>query len=536
MYIDFVPNRSSPPAVLLRESFRDNGKVKKRTIANLSKLPSPVLDAIKAALTVSSSVSPTNELIIPECGLVYGTLFVLNKIADDLQFGKIFGSSRSGKLAKLLVLARIAHQGSRLSTVRWAKDHAVNEVLGIGAFDEDDLYQALDWASINQNKIENRLFKLYVKKCGQPPTLILYDVTSSYFEGECNELAAYGYNRDGKKGKKQIVIGLLAAQDGEPLSVQVFKGNTSDPQTVAAQIDKLAKRFGVKEIIFVGDRGMVKAKAKDLLKEDGFKYITAITDPQIRVLIRSKVIQPSLFDETVVEAESLGKRYIMRRDNQTLRKEQHRRKDKLQRLDTKVAEANLKLEKSKRTSSEAQVARLTAWTKKYKISKFLTIEAQGNAISYTIDEACRAEDSLLDGCYVIETNVDTNTLNAQQAHDHYKDLQNVERDFRSMKTGLLEVRPIFLRNKGRTTGHVFISMLALKVTRQIEQTLRASLGTTENGGETVESTLNALSRICLLKYSIANQELITLPKTDARQTKILKALSINLTPPLQCTQ
>lgn len=533
MYIDVVPNRRSPAAVLLRESFREDGKVKKRTIANLSKLPINVVDAIKAAL---AGAATTTELQSPECGPVYGSLIALNKIANDLHLDKILGSSRPAQLTKLLVLARIAHQGSRLSTVRWAKDHAVEEILGLGAFDEEDLYQSLEWAAAQQDKIENKLFKRYVKKCGQPPMLILYDVTSSYFEGECNEMAAYGYNRDGKKGKKQIVIGLLAAQDGEPLSVQVFKGNTSDPQTVADQIDKLTNRFGVKEIVFIGDRGMVKAKAKELLEEDGFKYITAITDPQIRVLIRANVIQPSLFDSKVVEVESAGRRYIMRRDDLTFRKEQHRRENKLHRLETKIAESNLKLSKSKRAIPQNHVNQLQAWTKKYKISSFVSIEAADRTITVKINNEQKTEDSLLDGCYVIETNVDLNALDAQQTHDRYKDLQNVERDFRSMKTGLLEVRPIFLRKKERTLGHVFISMLALKVTRQMEQLLRASLGTADKGGETVDSAMSALSRICLLKYSIANQNVITLPKTDARQTKILKALGVELTPPSRCTQ
>ena len=535
MYIDIVPNRKSPAAVLLRESFREDGKVKKRTIANLSKLPSNVVNAIKGALSGSLNHSGS-EFQVPECGPIYGTLFSLNKLAADIHLDQVLGSSRPAQLTKFLVLARLAHQGSRLSTVRWARDHAVKETLNLSNFDEDDLYSALEWAAKNQEKIEGKLFKRYVKKCGKPPTLVLYDVTSSYFEGECNEMAAYGYNRDGKKGKKQIVIGLLAAQDGEPLSVQVFNGNTSDPQTVSDQIDKLAKRFGVSEVVFVGDRGMVKARAKDLLKDNGFKYITAITDPQIRVLIRANVIQPSLFDTTVIEVESGGKRYVMRRDDLTFRKEQHRRKNKLQRLEAKIAESNIKLEKSKKSVLQNHVDRLQTWIKKYKIGSFISINSEGRTISFTLDDELMAENSLLDGCYVIETNVAASTFDTQQAHDRYKDLQNVERDFRSMKTGLLEVRPIFLRKKSRTLGHVFISMLALKLARHMEQSLRASLGTAENGGETIESAVSALSRINLLKYDIANQSVIALPKTDSRQTKILKALGVNLVAPENCTQ
>lgn len=534
MYIDIVPNRASPPAILLRESFRKNGKVKKRTLANLSKLPSNVVGAIKAAL--AGAAISTENMPVPESGPIYGSLFVLNKISDALDLDDILGNSRVARLTKFLVLARIAHQGSRLSTVRWAKDHAVSEILGIDSFDEDDLYQALEWVAAAQEKIENKLFKRYVKKCGQPPTLILYDVTSSYFEGVCNEMAAFGYNRDGKKGKMQIVIGLLTAHDGEPLSIQVFKGNTADPQTVSQQIEKLTNRFGVKEIVFIGDRGMVKAKAKDALKTVSFKYITAITDPQIRALIRKNVIQPSLFDESVAEVEFAGKRYIMRRDDLTMRKERHRRENKLERLAAKITEANLKLSTSNRANPQTHFDRLNTWAAKHKITSFITISTDKRTITLTVSEDHKKDDALLDGCYVIETNVDQVILTTQQTHDRYKDLQNVERDFRSMKTGLLEVRPVFLRKKARTEGHVFISMLALKITRQMEQALRASFGTTEQDGETVESALSALSRICLLKYDIANQSIETLPKTDARQTKILQALGITLTPPSACTQ
>jgi len=232
----------------------------------------------------------------------------------------------------------------------------------------------------------------------------------------------------------------------------------------------------------------------------------------------------------------MGKRYIMRRDELTFRKEQHRRQDKLERLETKVQEANLKLETSNRASLESNLNQLGSWIKKYKLAKFIRLEAKEKSIAYTIDQDSKAEDELLDGCYVIETNVGTSTLNAQQTHDHYKDLQKVERDFRTMKTNLLEVRPIFLRNKDRTIGHVFISMLALKITRQMEKALYSNLGTTETGGETIESALSALSRICLLKYKVADQVLTVLPKTDDRQTKILGALKIDLAPPAQCTQ
>ena len=271
-----------------------------------------------------------------------------------------------------------------LSTVRWAQDHAVKEILGLASFDEEDLYQALEWAAANQQKIENKLFRRYVN--------------------------------------------------------------------VADQIDKLANRVGVKEVVFIVDRGMVKAKAQEVLKVNGLKYITAITDPQIRVLIRAKIIQQSLFDSTVLEVESDGKRYVKRRDDLTFRKEQHRRENKLQRLEAKVSEANLKLVTSKRATVQSNIERLQAWSIKYYISSFVSIDADGRTLKYTVDSELMTENFLLDFRYVITTNVDHGIFNSQQTHDPYKNLQNIERDFRSMKTGLLEVRPIFLRKKREHLG------------------------------------------------------------------------------------
>ena len=240
MYIDTVPNRSSPPAILLRESYRENGKVKKRTLANLTKLPADIIGLIRQAL--AGPIQVVGESL---CGAVFGVLFVLNELALQCGLQRALGHSRLASLTLFLVLARIAHQGSRLSAVRWAREHAVKAVLGLGAFDEEDLYEALNWAAAQQEVIEERLYRDYVKRSAESPALVLYDVTSSYFEGEHNELAEYGYDRDGKKGKKQIVIGLLTARDGEPLSVEVFKGNTGDPATLGAQVGKLAARFKV---------------------------------------------------------------------------------------------------------------------------------------------------------------------------------------------------------------------------------------------------------------------------------------------------
>jgi transposase len=437
------------------------------------------------------------------------------------------------QLTLFLVLARIAHQGSRLSAVRWARDHAVQAVLGLNRFDEDDLYEALDWVATEQAAIEQRLYRDYVRRVGQPPTLVLYDVTSSYLEGDCNELGEYGYNRDGKKGKKQIVIGLLTAPDGEPLSVEVFRGNTADPQTLRAQIDKLAERFGIDEVVLVGDRGMIKAKGKTALERADIRYITALTDPQIRKLIKQAVIQPDLFDQEVAEVVHEGKRLVLRCDPPTQRKERHRREHKLEQLKALVAERNRFVEQSARAQPEAGLKRLQGWARRYQLSAFVELTLEARTLHLQVDEAAQQAAGLLDGCYCLETDVPTPHLSTQQVHDRYKDLQQVEQNFRRLKTDFLEVRPIFLRKAERTRAHVFIAMLSLKIVRQIEQRLHAAFGTTDTNeqAETVDSTLGALSRLCLQHYQLGDQQVVGLPRPDERQQGILAALKVTLKAP-----
>lgn len=529
MYIDVIPNRKSSPAVLLRESVRDGKKIHKRTITNLSAWPNEKVEALRRVLS-GQGVTTTGE---PECGRVWAVMDVLNQLSNEIGLGDALGNTKMAKLVRFLIFARIAHQGSRLSAVRWSKEHCVTEVLGLKSFDEDDLYDALDWIALRQEEVEWKLYEKYLSLRNGAPVLVLYDVTSSYFEGENNELAEYGYNRDGKKGKKQIVIGLLTDEKGEALSVSVFKGNTGDPATVESQIEKLANRFTIKEVVFVGDRGMIKSKGKDHCAKFQFKYISALTDPQVRKLIKVDILQPSLFDFTVTEVETDGKRLILRTDELTQRKERHRREDKLNKLTAFIKERNEFVIKSTNAKPESGLSQLTSWAKKHKLSSFVTLSLKENQIQLALDQSAKEQNELLDGCYVIETDVPKEMMNTQDAHDRYKDLQKVERDFRSMKTGLLEVRPIYLRNGERTQGHVFIAMLGLKLSRIIEARLNAHFGTTDADphATTLEDSINALSRICLLKYTIGDQKVVGLPKPDIRQKKILDCLKITLTIP-----
>jgi transposase len=539
MYIESVPNRKSPPAVLLRESFREKGVVKKRTIANLTKWPTSLVEDMRNSLAGKSGGKYGNTQSVDinnfQSGPVFGVLAVLKKIADEIGLTTALGTTRLARLSLFLILARIPHQGSRLSAVRWVRNHAVKEVLGLNFFDEDDLYSALDWMEENQEVIEKKLYKRYVKDNGAPPVLVLYDVTSSYLEGEMNELAEYGYNRDKKRGKKQIVIGLLTGPDGEPLSTEVFRGNTSDPTTVSHQIEKLIHRFAIDEVVFVGDRGMVKSKGKEAIKaQQGLHYITALTDPQIRKLLKTGVFQTDLFDVDVVEvAGEKGKRYILRRCEVRQRKEHHRREDKIARLIEAVKERNQFVSGSTRAKPEAGLKQLEFRVKQHKISTFVDLYLENDQIKMVVDEKKQEEDKLLDGCYVVETDVSNEKMNKKNVWDRYGDLQKVERDFRRMKTTLIEVRPIFVRKEERTRGHVFISMLSLKIARLMETRLYKGFQTTRESDDavTVEDAMDALSRLCLQYYQIGKLTVTGLPKPDDYQQKILDALAVKIKAP-----
>jgi transposase len=528
MYVAEIPNRTSPPAILLRESFREDSKVKNRTLANLSSWPAARIDALRRLLRGEFDHLSASA---PTCGPIFGVLHALHQVASALGLAGALGQKRLGKLALFLVLARVAHQGSRLSSVRWARDHAVAEVLGLSNFDEDDLYAALDDLCARQDMIEKALWRNYLTRRGTPPALFLYDVTSSYLEGEHNALGEFGYNRDGKRGKLQIVIGLLADQSGEPLAVRVFAGNTSDPSTVATQIEILTKQFSIADVIFVGDRGMVKSAGKQALDEAGFHYISALTDPQIRLLLAKKTIQLELFAEQVCEAEADGVRYILRQNPEEARRIRHRLEDKLSKLREKIAERNEVVERSSRRKPEAGLAALKQWMARHKIAGLVALSLEQRKIVETADPQAELRALQLAGCYVIVTDLATDKLTTQAVHDSYMALQKVERDFRTMKTGLLEIRPLFVRKESRTRGHVFCCLLALKLQRELERRLAAAFGTTDKDPKavTVSDALAALSRLPLLTFKIDEKTDVTrLPKPDQHQRNILDALKVSL--------
>jgi hypothetical protein len=527
MFVARIPNRNSKPAILLRESYREGGKVKTRTLANLTKWAPERIAAMERLCKGEFDDGLGGEVT---SGEVFGVLFALKHLADQVGLTRVLGPSAEGRLALFLTLARIAHGGSRLSAVRWAQQHAVSEVLGLEAFDEDDLYAALDWLAGQQTRIEQALYQDHVSRRGQPPALVLYDVTSSYFEGECNELGAYGYNRDGKRGKLQIVIGLLTAEDGEPLAVRVFEGNTADPTTVAAQITILKEQFGVTEVVMVGDRGMIKTKGKAALSAAGLRYITALTEAQVRTRLSQGVLQPDLFDAHLCEVEHAGKRLIVRRNEAVQGREARRREDQLRQLQDQVNTRNAFVAQSPRASAEKGLATLQRWVKRHQLGRFVTLTLAERAIVCAVDDAAKEDDALLDGGYLLETDVPQAVMDAATVDARYRDLQQVERNFRTVKTAFLELRPLFVRKADRTKAHVLVAMLALKLTRQFEHRLRQTFGAVGAADDAItpDDALLALGRLtCLYTTDRHGERHAQLPRPDPLQRQILDALGLS---------
>ena len=502
------------------------------TLANLSKLPPDLIDLIERHCQGQppSPDHPSPPLRGSEAsadihlGPCYGVLAALDGLAREMGLVQAVGEqTRAQRLARFLIYARLAHQGSRLSAARWREDHAVKEILQVGSFDEDDLYAALENLEQRQASIEAALAPKVAAPLAR--AIYLYDVTSVYFEGVENELADFGYNRDGKKGKKQLVAGLLTDGNGEPISIELYRGNTGDPPTFLDAVQKLKVRFGAQEVALVGDRGMIKRLGQAALGEAKFCYVTALTDPQIRALLAKKRLQLELFEDPPAEVELNGKRYVLRCNPQTQARERARRADQWARVQAKLSARNREVAHKPRTDPNRSLKQAQALLIKYHLRGWVKVELAGRKVLWAEDEAARQKEAELDGCYVIESDLPKEAASTQQVHDRYLDLTQVERDFRTLKTGLLELRPIFLRKEKRTRGHALVSLLALKLARELDRRL-APLGLT------VQDGLERLKAVRLVRLGNSEVELWRLPTSYPRaQSEVLEALP-HLKPPL----
>lgn len=476
---------------LLRESYREDGKVRHRTIANFSGCSDQEVEAIKLALrhkeNLKELVSLKESLELRK-GPSIGAVWFLYCLARELKIEEVLGTGRQGKLALWQIMARVIEQGSRLSAVRLASYHGACDILNLEAFDEDDLYENLDWLSENQGRIEDQLFRKGYG--GNPPVLYLYDVTSSYLEGMSNAFGAFGYCRDGKRGKKQIVVGLLCDALGRPLSIEVFSGDTQDLATFGSQVKKVAGRFGQGEVVFVGDRGMIKTPQVEELRGHGFHYITALTKPQIESLLRKGVFQMSLFDVQLAEViSSEGERYVLRCNPVRAQEMAHSRKDKVASIEKAVNQYNQYLKEHRRAKVEVGRRFLEQKAKRLRISDWIFLDVENRMFSVRVNDAALAEVSKLDGCYALRTDLSPVVANKETIHDRYKDLTLVEKAFRNCKTVCLEMRPIYVRLEDRTRGHAFVVMLAYRLIQELAKRW-GSLNLT------VQEGINQLATLC----------------------------------------
>jgi transposase len=527
MYVDTSKSRRSNGNVqirhLLRESHRIKGKVVKKTIANISHLSENEVEALRLALRHKEELfelGVASRDISTEQGPSIGGILTLREIANKLGIVKTLGEDINGKLALWQVIARAMDQGSRLSATRLGKLYSADQLLGTGPFNEDNLYSNLKWLSDNQDKIEDSLFRFRYGK--NRPSLYLYDVTSSYLEGTQNAFGAFGYNRDGKRGKKQIVIGLLCDQEGWPLSIEVFPGNTQDTATMASQIRKAAGRFGCQEVTFVGDRGMIKSKQITDLVEHKFHYITAITKPQIETLLKEDVIQLGLFDTELSEVIEGNVRYILRKNPVRAQEIESSRNSKYSAIEKLVTEQNQYLSEHIKAKVDTARNKVIGRTKKLKIDKWVAIEILGRNLGLQIDNEALCEESKLDGCYIIKTDLTREQAPKETVHNRYKDLALIEQAFRFCKTVELELRPIFVRKEESTRAHAFVVMLSYYIVRFLKESWA-------NIDLTIQEGINTLNQLCLNDVLVrGNYAFTSIPYPRKDIQELLRSCNVTL--------
>jgi len=480
MYIESVPNRNSPPAILLRESYRDADKIKKRTIANLSDWPTEIVEGLRTLLKGGKVAPADQESIIVRRALPHGHVAAVLGTLRNIGLDRMLGQPRNRcrDLVVAMIVARLIAPASKLATARMldplTASSSLGEVLGLGPVDEDELYVALDWLGERQEAIEKALARKHL----HDGTLVLYDVSSSYVEGRCCELARLGYNRDGKKGKLQIVYGLLCAADGCPVAIEVFEGDTGDPRTLAAQIDKVKKRFALERVALVGDRGMVtQARLDAEIAPAGLDWITALRAPAIRTLVEAGALQMSLFDQrdmaAITSPDYPGERLIVCRNPDLARERTRKREDLLAATEADLAVIAAAVRRARNPlRGEAEIAlKVGAVVNRHKVAKHFELSIGEASFSFHRKTEAIAAEAALDGIYVVRTNLPKKLLDDAATVGAYKSLARVERAFRSLKTVDIHLRPIFHWTTPRVRAHVLLCMLAYHV----EHHMRARL-------------------------------------------------------------
>ena len=485
MYIEAVANRNSPPAVLLRESYREDGKVRKRTLANLSCLSGDVIEGLKLLLRGGVAVTSAAEVFSVERSLPHGHVAAVLGSARGSGAMAWFGAAPKELQPLLLAMlvARVIAPASKLATHRMLHNDtatsSLGRVLGVGQCGADDLYRALDWLHQAQPAIERRLARQHLVGS----TLVLYDLTSTWLTGRCCELAARGHSRDGKRDDPQIVFGLICTAQGCPIAVEVFPGNTADPATVAAQVAKLRERFGIERIAWAGDRGMLtSARIEQVLKPQGMDWVSSLRSTQVMQLaLEHGPFQPSLFDErNLIELSSEhfpGERLVVCRNPALAEERARKRSELLAATEVDLAKVSAATQRARAPlrGEQAIALRVGRLIGRYRMAKHFALTITNASLSWQRKVDAIAQEAALDGIYVIRTSVPADRLEAGAAVAAYKSLAHVERAFRSMKTVELHVRPVFHYNAQRVRAHVFLCMLAYYVAWHMRVRLKPML-------------------------------------------------------------
>ena len=473
MHIHVVPNRGSPATVLLRESYREGSKVRKRTLANLSSLSSAQIDAIRATLLgqplqpvaqarAQPLAQPFEAIASPSHGHVQAVALTLQRLG----LAGLLASRpcRERELVLAMVGARILAPHTKLATTRWWHTTTLAEEFGVVDADEDDLYAAMDWLLTRQEAIQKKLAVRHLREGG----LVLYDLSSSYFEGSTCALAKLGHNRDGKSGLLQVNYGLLTDARGCPVAVSVYEGNVSDSKTLMPEVKRLREDFGIEQFVLVGDRGMISSKAIAELREtDGIGWIAALKSVSIRALVEQGQLQLGLFDErNLVELSSPeypGERLVACRNPELAKLRSHKRADLLAATEASLDKIKARVDAGKLAGSDTIGVRVGKVINRHKVAKHFELNIEDNAFSFARKLGAIAAEAALDGIYIIRTSVSAAQMDAPSCVRNYKSLAQVERAFRSLKTVDLKVRPIHHRKADRVRAHIFLCMLAYYV-------------------------------------------------------------------------
>ena len=487
MYVERIPNRNSPPAILLRESYRDGDKIKKRTLANLSDWPEGRVEALRCVLRGDAVAPAGREALSIQRSLPHGHVAAALGTLRKLGLDRLL--SQGGRQPKLevalcvaMIVARLLEPASKLATARVLDEEtatcSLGQALGLGAVDEQQLYGALDWLVEQQQRIEKALARRHLNN----GTLVLYDVSSTYFEGRCCELAQFGHNRDGKKGKLQIVFGLLCSQDGCPVAVEVFEGHVGDPATLPNQIAKLKECFGLDRVVLVGDRGMItEARIRETVKPADLDFITALRAPAIRKLVDAGELQLSLFDDRdlaeITSSDYPGERLVVCRNPLLAEERARKRRELLAATEVKLRKIQARVRRANRPlrGRDAIGIAVGKVIDHYKMAKHFDITITDTDLVIERRSQPIDEEASLDGIYVVRTNVTAQVLDSSSVVGAYKGLSNAERAFRSLKTVDIEIRPIHHRHVRRVRAHVLLCMLAYYLEWHMRQALKPIL-------------------------------------------------------------